>query len=78
MSVVFIGHLMGGEGVYMCEEGGWREGVYMCEEGGWREGVYMCEEGGCVYMCEEGGMCICVRREGGERWGEEGAEYLVV
>ena len=37
MSVVFIGHLMGGEGV-----------------------------------------CTCVRREGGERWGEEGAEYLVV
>ena len=51
MSVVFIGHLMGGEGVYMCEEGGWREGVYMCEEGGC---VYMCEEGGwregCVYV----------------------------
>ena len=32
--MVFIGHLMGGEGVYMCEGGGeGREGVYMCEEG---------------------------------------------
>lgn len=39
MFVVFIGHLMGGEGVYMCEGGGGgREGVYMCEgEGGGRE-----------------------------------------
>ena len=45
MSVVFIGHLMGGEGgecggrdVYMCEEGGWRGGGGMCtcvgKEGG--------------------------------------------
>ena len=34
MFVVFIGHLVGGEGVYMCEGGGGgREDVYMCEEG---------------------------------------------
>ena len=45
MFVVFVGHLMGGEGVYMCEEGGegGRVCTYVRREG--RKGVYMCEEG---------------------------------